>query len=165
MVTLTIRGRSFTPTNPCFKEFPWWDRWGWFRDTVTLTMMVTSIKYSAGLSRGPGPIRNCISSPWELQLFREGTLLLLLWSFVNNNTMMIISQWLQRDDSIYDNDDDDDDKKQMSITCFTPLHTGHPSLLACQPNSYLDIPLNIYFCRNISLATKPFLKSKPRYNL
>ena len=23
MVTLTIRGRSFTPTNPCFKEFPW----------------------------------------------------------------------------------------------------------------------------------------------
>ena len=118
MVTLTIRGRSFTPTNPFFKEFPWWDRWGWFRDTVTLTMMVTSIKYSAGLSRGPGPIRNCISSPWELQLFREGTLLLLLWSFVNNNTMMIISQWLQRDDSIYDNDDDDDDKK-------TPTNVDH----------------------------------------
>ena len=37
-------------------------------DNVTMNMrlmmrMITSIKYSAGLSRGPGPIRNCISSP------------------------------------------------------------------------------------------------------
>lgn len=29
-------------------------------------------------------------------------------------------------------------------TCFTPLHTGQPSLLACQPNSYLNIPFQYF---------------------
>ena len=35
---------------------------------------------------------------------------------------------------------------EQSSTCFTPLHTGQPSLLACQLNSYLNIFLNILYC-------------------
>ena len=30
-------------------------------------------------------------------------------------------------------------KKNTCCTCLTPLQTGHPSLLACHPNSYLDV--------------------------
>ena len=111
--------------------------------------IVTSIRYSAGLSRGPGPIRNCISSPWGVLKIqgRYGK----VWKMTTadnqddeQSTQATFFHPLQRRidqhqwgwsrwSRIFET------KMNTCCTCLTPLQTGHPSLLACHPNSYLNI--------------------------
>ena len=105
--------------------------------------IVTSIRYSAGLSSGPGPIRNCISSPWGI-FFQDSRKVWLMMDVSEQNDenlsgkkiKMMNSKYKPHFSTLYKNIET---KKNTCCTCLTPLQTGHPSLLACHPNSYLDV--------------------------
>ena len=104
--------------------------------------IITSIRYSAGLSSGPGPIRNCISSPWG-KIIQDSRRVWLLMGV--NRTLKIYqgrrSRWWTANTShiFLPSIKNIETKMKKCYTCLTPLQTGHPSLLACHPNSYLDI--------------------------